>query len=69
MLVFASARFPPASFVFCSLTSARLVACQGFGLRICFIRVKRARAGLGLFLGSAERFHEIPPKVVCLTVR
>ena len=58
MLVFASVLFPPASFVFCGLKLARLVACQGFGLRIGFIRVKRARAGLGLFFGSVKQFHE-----------
>ena len=69
MIVFVSVLFPPAQFVFYVLTLARLVACHGFGLKIGFIGVKLARAGLGLFLVGVEQFHEIPAKVACLTVR
>ena len=70
LLVCASVWFPPASFVFCGLTVASRVSCHGFGSKIGFIGVKRARAGLGLFLGGVEQFHElILAKVVCLTVR
>ena len=61
--------FPPASFVFYGNTVSSLVYCHGFGHKIGFIGVKLALAGLGLFLGSVEQFHEIPAKVVCLTVR
>ena len=70
MLVFVSVRFPPAWLVFLGRPVSSRVSCHGFGSKIGFIGVKRARACLGLCFGGVEQFHEIIlAMVVCLTVR